>query len=528
MAGYATDELEEKLTALSLQATRPLNFKLATSEISKKACPGSADTNAKYEKLMQLVDVELRGRPEFLQVNSEADARELIARQPSASVHVIDATRMASDAELLLGGIHTEAFIRAMKERTASIEESDEELLLDGVNAKNDPTDLLHACKEKDSDGVKTIFHCGEVSAGWSEDTEAAARTGVAALIDCARDVFEGRYMHGFVLARPPSHHAVGNAELARNGSQKDMPLGFCHLNSIASAVAHLRSSQPQLRVCIFDFDVHPGNGNEDTFWDDPGVLTISIHQQFVWPGEDTCHAEYVGGPNAVGSVFNFPIPFGAGDTEYFHVVKDYVFPQIKEFVPGIIFVAAGYDALAGDAYADQELTPDWYGWCISELMSLDVAPLVLNLEGGYTPDNVVRAIGRTIDALAGKRPEDFLSCMNIEPLSEKTAVYFDMICDDRRASLQEKRGAADAKARPPVKPEPHVKAAMAFKADADEKKAAIEAKANALTGKVNIKARSKMMRQAKDILKSARYVDACLVISGQAPKFKNFVAAKQ
>merc|ERR1712139_465186 len=102
---------------------------------------------------------------------------------------------------------------------------------------------------------------------------------------------------NGFVLARPPSHHAVGNADRARNDSPANMPFGFCHLNSIASAIENLRHEKPRLRVAVFDFDVHPGNGNEDTFWNDPNVLTISIHQDGAWPGKDCGRPDYTGGP---------------------------------------------------------------------------------------------------------------------------------------------------------------------------------------------------------------------------------------
>jgi len=522
--GYQVVDLGAKLEALTLEPVERLcNFKLVTSDISKKSCPGTADTNEKYERLMELTEEALRGRKGFVQVSSQAEADDLLTHQPTASIHVVNATRAASDDELLLGNVHTEAFIRAMKERSASVRGDNEELLYDVLTAKKESSGV---------DGVNAVYVCGDISAGWSEDTEAAARTGVASLIDCAEDVFAGRYANGFVLARPPSHHAVGNAELARNSSQKDMPLGFCHLNNIASAIAHLHAKRPTLKVCIFDFDVHPGNGNEDTFWDDPSVLTISIHEEGIWPGEDTGRPEFVGGPNALGSVINFPIPEGATDSEYYYVVKDHIFPQIKEFAPEIIFIAAGYDALDGDAYADQELTSDWYGWCIAELMKLSVAPLVLNLEGGYTPENVVLAIGKTIDALDGADAEDFLSFMSIKPLSKVAAAHNKKICYARRVSLEEKRALSancsdDVQAAPQAQTGPDVRAATQFKADADAKKAVLEAELDGLTGKINKKARTAKLKQIQEIEQSPEYVDACRVISGQPAKFGNFAGSQ-
>eukprot|EP00930_Biecheleria_cincta_P095136 TRINITY_DN87152_c0_g1_i1.p1 TRINITY_DN87152_c0_g1~~TRINITY_DN87152_c0_g1_i1.p1 ORF type:complete len:530 (+),score=85.91 TRINITY_DN87152_c0_g1_i1:74-1663(+) len=528
MEGYSTGKLDA-----AADARQPANFKLVTSEISKKACPGFPDTNDKYERLMILVEEALGRRSDFSRVSSECEASDLLRRQPTASIHVADATREASDEELLLGGMHTEYYLREMKHRTASLEESDEELLLDGENAENDPSDLIEATKEEyvTQDGQeKTIFVCSKVSAGWSQDTEAAARTGAASLIDTAADVYAGRYANAFVLARPPSHHAVGNADLARNGSKKNLPFGFCHLNSIGSAVANLRASHPELRVCIFDIDVHAGNGNEDSFWDDPQVFTVSIHEFAIWPGDKTCAADYVGGPHAIGSVLNFPIPMGAGDSEYYHVVKDYIIPRIVEFAPGIIFVAAGYDALQGDAYADQELTPDWYGWCISELVRQTRTPLVLNLEGGYTPENVVLAIGRSIDALAGAQPEDFLSCMSITPLAEETIRFIEWQKSEREDSLklalahEVRTRPSEADTKPLLKNEAHMEEAARFKDAEDLRKTALQAEADALMGKVNIKARTKKMKEVAKIAKQPKYIDACLVVKGEPPRFGNFV----
>lgn len=311
----------------------------------------------------------------------------------------VNATRVATDEELMVDGTHTAEFLQSMKDRTAAV--------LRLVKKSGNPNELMP----------------GRWSAGWTQDTEQAARTGVASFIDCAKEVYTGKYANGFVFARPPSHHAVGNAERARNGAPENQPYGFCHLNAIAAGGANLRQVDPGVKICILDFDVHPGNGNEDTFWNDPSVFTVSIHEDGIWPndsggwksGDHVCHPTYVGGPNALGTVLNFPVESGATDAEYYYVMVNYIIPKIQDFKPDIIFVAAGFDALKGDKYADQKLTPDWYGWCISELMRLKIAPLVLNLEGGYNPENVAKAANKCIDALAGQTPDSFIEAMGIK-----------------------------------------------------------------------------------------------------------------
>jgi len=392
------DEAIEMLGALHIgRYSDQYNFNLVTSDISKVAEPGDDGTNARYSELMHEVDKMIHVRPDFSRLNWE-----------------VNATRIATDEELLLGGVHTKAFIRAMGQRTSEAK-------------SRGPKKSKHYLKLLD-----------EISAGWSRDTETAARTGVASLIDCAKQVFSGAYAHGFVLARPPSHHAVGNEELARNGSQKNMPFGFCHLNSIASAIANLREEHPKLRVCIFDFDVHPGNGNEDTFWNDASVLTVSIHQYRIWPGLHVGRAEYVGGQNALGSVLNVPILEGADDADYVSAVIKYIIPEIKKFRPDLLFVAAGFDALKGDPYGDQQLTKAWYGWCIAELMRLSI-PMVLNLEGGYDPRAVACGIDECITALTGVAPEAFLNRMALDFERDAYEAHcrrmFDARCECLRAA---------------------------------------------------------------------------------------------
>src|SRR5262249_38250447 len=99
------------------------------------------------------------------------------------------------------------------------------------------------------------------------------------------------------VLVRPPGHHATrGRAQ------------GFCLLNNAAGAAAELTAAGE--RVAIVDWDVHHGNGTQDIFWDDPGVLYVSTHQWPAYPG--TGRPNETGGSSAPGLTVNFPLPPGA------------------------------------------------------------------------------------------------------------------------------------------------------------------------------------------------------------------------
>lgn len=77
--------------------------------------------------------------------------------------------------------------------------------------------------------------------------------------------------------------------------------------------------------------------------------------------------------------------------------------------------VAAGFDAMGGEKpYGNTKLTQYWYGWCVASLQEMGF-PLVLNLEGGYTPANVVAGVEQVLMALKGtKQTSDFVADMQM------------------------------------------------------------------------------------------------------------------
>ena len=132
--------------------------------------------------------------------------------------------------------------------------------------------------------------------------TEKAARVAAGALLRVVRDIWHDkrpRFQYGFVLAKPPTHHCTPNEALMRYRGRYDLddlpaelqakaragqaiPNGYCHLNSMACAVAYLFNLPPKAlgqtgpyrprKVVIFDIDVHLGDGTESTFYSNPDV----------------------------------------------------------------------------------------------------------------------------------------------------------------------------------------------------------------------------------------------------------------
>jgi acetoin utilization deacetylase AcuC-like enzyme len=175
----------------------------------------------------------------------------------------------------------------------------------------------------------------------------------------------------GFVVTRPPGHHALA-----------DRAMGFCLLNNVAVAAAALRAQGE--RVLIVDWDVHHGNGTQEIFWDDPGVLYVSTHQWPLFPGSGT--ASEVGGRRAIDRTVNVPLPAGATGDVVRKAIDEVAAPVIDAFHPTWILISAGFDAHRADPMADLQLTSGDFAEMARSVA--DFAPrrgrLAMFLEGGY------------------------------------------------------------------------------------------------------------------------------------------------
>jgi acetoin utilization deacetylase AcuC-like enzyme len=101
-----------------------------------------------------------------------------------------------------------------------------------------------------------------------------------------------GNVKSAFALVRPPGHHAV-----------RWEAMGFCLFNNVAVAARHAIANYNLERILIVDFDVHHGNGTQDTFYDDPHVLYFSTHQSPFYPGSG--RVEETGDGDGKGATVN-------------------------------------------------------------------------------------------------------------------------------------------------------------------------------------------------------------------------------
>src|SRR5439155_8002059 len=137
-----------------------------------------------------------------------------------------------------------------------------------------------------------------------SERSYEVASLAAGAACDAVRRVISGEETGALCLVRPPGHHArLNNA------------MGFCLFNSVAIAARAALTEHGLDRVLIVDWDVHHGNGTQETFWEDGRVGFLSIHRWPFYPG--TGERGETGGGAGLGLIANVPVEFGTPLEEY-------------------------------------------------------------------------------------------------------------------------------------------------------------------------------------------------------------------
>jgi acetoin utilization deacetylase AcuC-like enzyme len=229
-----------------------------------------------------------------------------------------------------------------------------------------------------------------------SYDTALLAAGGLLELI---KAVMEGRLNSGFALVRPPGHHA-----------EADRAMGFCLFNNVAIGAKYAIQNFSLERVLIVDWDVHHGNGTQNSFYEDPKVLYFSTHRYgFFYPG--TGSANELGKGKGLGFTVNVPLSTGAGDAEYGNIFEKFLKPIALEYRPQLILVSAGFDIHYDDPLGGMEVTEKGFSRMTQVLMEVAAATaqgrLVITLEGGYDVSGQGRSVKSVLKELAQVSPLD-------------------------------------------------------------------------------------------------------------------------
>ncbi len=224
-----------------------------------------------------------------------------------------------------------------------------------------------------------------------SVDTFEVAKVAVSAVLTGVDEVFEDRADNAFCAVRPPGHHA-----------NQHRALGFCLINNVAVAARYVQQQYRRRRVMIVDWDVHPGNGTMEIFYDDQTVLTVSLHQADLMPG--TGSVELRGKGDAENTTINIPLPRSMDPDLYCARFADAVVTAADRFRPDAILIAAGFDTHAADPIGNMRLQDHHYATLTAAMLTLADrycdGKLVSILEGGYHPDILRRAVVTHCQAL--------------------------------------------------------------------------------------------------------------------------------
>jgi acetoin utilization deacetylase AcuC-like enzyme len=208
-----------------------------------------------------------------------------------------------------------------------------------------------------------------------------AARTAAGAVVEGVHRVLDGRADHAFAVVRPPGHHAeYGRA------------MGFCLVNNVAVGLYAAREKGIR-RMAILDFDVHHGNGTQNSVADDADVFYASTHQYPFYPGTGAA-----GERGIHDNILNVPLASGSGDRAFLGAWEK-IGSALTAFKPELLLVSAGFDAHEDDPLAGLEVTTDGYrelarlikSWAISS----SGGRTVWTLEGGYD----LSALGNSVVA---------------------------------------------------------------------------------------------------------------------------------
>lgn len=164
--------------------------------------------------------------------------------------------------------------------------------------------------------------------------------------IAAARAVWEGRARHGVNVAGGLHHAMPGSAS------------GFCVYNDPAAAIRWLLDAGCP-RVAYVDLDVHHGDGVQEIFYDEPRVLTISLHETPRTLFPQTGYPSETGGPNAEGYAVNVALPPVTGDAGWLRAFHAVVPPLLRAFEPTVLVSQHGCDSHSLDPLAHLELTVD-------------------------------------------------------------------------------------------------------------------------------------------------------------------------
>lgn len=215
-------------------------------------------------------------------------------------------------------------------------------------------------------------------------DSMKAIERAVGAGILAVDDILANKIDAAFCSVRPPGHHA-----------NRTTSSGFCVFNNLAIAVQYARQ-QGVKNIAIVDIDVHHGNGTQDIFKDDEGILFCSLFQHPFYPHTPIVNTHHI---------INSPLGIASDGADLKALFTQEWLPAIKAFEPELIFISSGFDAHIEDDMASVNFVEADYAWFTKQVKQYvqrtQCKGIISFLEGGYNLSALGRSAVTHIKALA-------------------------------------------------------------------------------------------------------------------------------
>jgi acetoin utilization protein AcuC len=190
--------------------------------------------------------------------------------------------------------------------------------------------------------------------------------------------------------------------------ASRDRASGFCIYNDAALAIQRLLDGGVR-RVAYVDVDAHHGDGTQSIFWDDPRVLTISLHESGLTLFPGTGFANEIGGPNAQGTAVNVALPAGTADAGWLRAFHAVVPQLIGAFEPEVIVSQHGCDSHRLDPLTHLNISVDGQREAATAIGNLAARYCenrwISTGGGGYNVVSVVPRSWSHLIAIAAGRP---------------------------------------------------------------------------------------------------------------------------
>ena len=260
------------------------------------------------------------------------------------------------------------------------------------------PADVQHIARVHNPDYIAHVERLCQSGGGVLDpDTVASKRSyevallAVGGLLNVVDAVLSGEVRNAFAVVRPPGHHALS-----------DTGMGFCLFNNVAVAARYLQHVHGYKRIFIVDWDVHHGNGTQDSFYEDSEVFYASIHRYPYYPG--TGAEDETGSGPGKGYTLNIPMPAGSTSSEYVAEFEQVLIPAAMAYQPDFVLISAGFDAHSSDPLGGMLVRSECFAQLThmvcgiaNECCSGRVASV---LEGGYQFRGLTEAPAEHLQAL--------------------------------------------------------------------------------------------------------------------------------